>query len=167
MHIPPYHRNRKWQYIIVGVFFGGVIAYCTFIFMYGLMYERLLEENYDLKAEVNEIKSQNDVLLQDKKSMDEKVNEPITVNKIEITIANEKELKFDRLIAHQFEELIKEEINHLIGQDIEDVADSDKLLISTIENKAFTIDDFTYYFDIEQLMITKTIKVSVQAKVSK
>lgn len=165
MHIPPYHKRKSWQHFFVGVFAGAVIAYCIVLFMYGTMYEQLLANNLELQSQLTEIKSQNDALLQDKKDLNEKSKEPITVNKIEVIFTNAEQLRLDRLIIHQLEDMIKEEINHIIGQDINIVAESDKLLLSTIENKAFSIDDFTYYFEVLKLTISPDVKISVKAKV--
>lgn len=166
MHIPPYYKKKSWQRFFIGAFIGAVIAYCIFIFMYGSMYERLFEHNLDLQSELTELEKQNEALLQDKKDLNEKSKAPVTVDGIEIHITNEKQLRLDRLIIHQLEEMMKQEIDHIIGQDISVVAESDRLLLSTIENKAFSIDDFTYSFEISKLTISKTVKITAKAKMS-
>src|SRR5690625_7505190 len=148
MHIPPYYKKKSWQRFLVGAFIGAVIAYFITIFMYGSMYERLVEHNLDLQSQITELEKQNEVLLQDKKDLNEKSKAEITVDGIEIKIKNEKQLRLDRLITHQLEEMIKQEIDHIIGQDISVVAERNQLILSTSENKAFTVDEFTYYFEI-------------------
>src|SRR5699024_11812093 len=90
----------------------------------GKMYERLLEKNYNLKSHISELESQNEALLEDKKDLDEKTKEPVTVERIEISITNDKQLRLDRLIIHQLEDMIRKEIDHIIGEDIEIIADS-------------------------------------------
>lgn len=166
MHIPPYHQKESWQRFFIGAVIGAIIAYFIFVFMYGKMYECLLEANYDLQARVSELESQNEALLEDKKDLDEKTKAPVTVERIEITIINEKQLRLDRLIIHQLEEMIKKDIHHLIGQDINLIDDSSQLLLSAIENKAFTVDDMTYSFDVERLVISTTLKLALKAKIS-
>src|SRR5690625_1401761 len=166
MHIPPYYKKKSWQRFLVGAFIGAVIAYFITIFMYGSMYERLVERNLDLQSQITELEKQNEVLLQDKKDLNEKSKAEITVDGIEIKIKNEKQLRLDRLITHQLEEMIKQEIDHIIGQDISVVAESDQLILSTIENKAFTVDEFTYYFEVSKLTISETVKITAEAKVS-
>ncbi|MFD1038112.1 sporulation membrane protein YtrI [Virgibacillus byunsanensis] len=166
MHIPPYHKKPSWQRFLIGIVIGGIIAYCIVIFMYGAMYERLLEQNLDLQSQVTELKNQNEALLEDKEDLDEKAKEPLVINTVEVKITNEEQLRLDRLIIHQLEEMVKQEISHVIGQDINVIDKSDQLLISTIENKGFTVDDFTYYFDVSKLTISQTVKLTVEAKVS-
>src|SRR5690625_162780 len=164
MHVTPYHKKKHWQRFLFGVFIGGIIAYCILIFMYGSMYEELVKESYDLQAEVTELKQQNDAFLQDNKDINEKNKERLTVNQIEVEISNADEFKLDRLSISQLNEMIKNEINHIIGQDIDVVSDSEQLLQSTIENKQFSVDELTYYFEIEKLTISKTVKLIMVEK---
>ncbi|WP_164668385.1 sporulation membrane protein YtrI [Virgibacillus doumboii] len=166
MHIPPYHKKSTWQRFFIGAFLGAVIAYLIFIYMHGNMYEHLLEENKDLKSKVTELENQNEALSEDKKDLDEKSKEPFTIESIEVTITNNEELRLDRLIIHDLEELIKKEINDIIGKEVSIIAKSDELLKSTIENKEFPLDEFTYKFDVTTLTITETVKVSVEAEIS-
>lgn len=166
MHIPPYHKKRSWQHIMIGAVIGAIITYFIIIYMYGAMYEKLLAENIELDSEITKLENHNEALLKDKQDLDEKSKEPLTVNAIELNITNGEKLLLDRLLKRQLEELIKEEINHVIGQEISVVGKSDQLLIATIENKAFTIDDFTYYFKISRIIISETINITLEAKLS-
>ena len=161
MHIPPYHKKPSWQRFFAGLFFGGIISYGVFIFMYGTMYEKLLAENYILSSQVRELEEQNDALLKDKKENDERSNMPITISSIDIAIEGGEQLRMDRLIEHQLEEMIKEEVANLIGQEVEIVSQSDQLLISTIENKGYKLDDFTYHFRVLKLTIATELKITV------
>lgn len=166
MHIPPYYRRSTWQRFFVGAFFGSIISYFVLIYMYGTMYEERLAENMELASELRELKDQNAALLKDKKDLDEKSQEPLTVSSIAININEGEQLKIDRLIEIQLEEMIIEEINHLIGQEVAIINKSDQLLLSAIENKGFTIEDVTYYFDINKLMIAPEMEISVIPKLS-
>lgn len=166
MHIPPYHKKKRWQRFIIGACFGLVIAYCIFMYMYGVMYEKLLAQNLNLQSQVYELKSRNDSLLQDKKDMDEKASKPFTVETLDVTISNREQMEFDRLATHQLEELIKQEISHVIGSKVEIISESSQLLIATIENRPFTVDDFSYYFEVYKLTISENVKVNVKAKLT-
>lgn len=165
MHIPPYFKLKSWQLIIIGTVSGGIIAYCVLLFMYGSMYEKLYGDKLDLQAEHAQLVSRYEALIQDKRELDEKSKQAITVDTIEVIITNQKELRLDRLITHQLEEMVKQEINHIIGQDVVIVSESDQLLLSSIENKGFSIDDFTYYFEIKKLTISRNIKITVETKI--
>ncbi|MFB4166709.1 sporulation membrane protein YtrI [Virgibacillus sp. JSM 102003] len=166
MHIPPYHKRKGWQRFLVGTFIGAIIAYFIFVYMHGYMYEQLLGENRDLQSKVNELENQNEALLKDKKDLDEKSKEALTVDSIEIEITNKDELRLDRLIIHDLEELMKKEIEEIIGQDVIIVSKSSELLKSTIQNKNFKVDDFTYKFVVHTLVISPTVKITVEAEIS-
>ncbi|MGP4108320.1 sporulation membrane protein YtrI [Virgibacillus sp. L01] len=166
MHIPPYHKRKGWQRFLVGTVIGAIIAYFIFVYMHGYMYEQLLEENRDLQSQVNELENQNEALLKDNKDLDEKSKESLTVDSIEIEITNKDELRLDRLIIHDLEELMKKEIEDIIGQDLTIVSESSELLKSTIQNKNFKVDDFTYKFAVQTLVITPTVKITVEAEIS-
>lgn len=166
MHIPPYHKKATWQRFFVGAVIGAILSYGVYLYIYGSLYEQLLEDNLELEAEVTELEKQNEALTQDKEDLDEQKEQPITVETIEINITNESELRLDRLIVHQLEELINEEINHLIGENVTIIDESSQLLRSSIENKGFSVDDFTYYFDVLQLTISRNMILTVEAKLS-
>ena len=166
MHIPPYHKKPSWQLFFAGAFIGGIIAYFILIYMYGTMYEELLAENLELSSQVNDLKEQNAALLQDKEDLSEKSEEPLTINSISVTIVDGERLKLDWLIEHQLEEMVKEQISHIIGQEISIIDKSDQLLQSTIENKGFTIDDFTYYFEVKKLTISTDLKIEIIPQLS-
>ncbi|HEY4601079.1 MAG TPA: sporulation membrane protein YtrI [Cerasibacillus sp.] len=159
MHIPPYFKRKAWQYVFVGMIVGGVIAYLVFIYMYGEMYEQLLEKNIALESELRDVKKQNQALLE----INEDLEKPAIIETIKIDITNPKELKLDSLLVHQLVGLIKEELDSLIGKPIQQLSDSGDLLIATIENKRFKLNDLQYRFEVVKLIISKEVKVEVEA----
>jgi len=160
MHIPPYHKRKSWQRFFVGLFCGGFIAYFILIYMYGAMYEELLEENFQFNEAMNDLKKQNEVLLQDQTDL----NAPLTVNEIEIIIDNPEAVKLDSLLVSQLKGLIKQEIGHLIGVEVNTISESNQLLISAVENKNFKVDETTYQFTISMLIIHSTLKLTVETR---
>jgi len=161
MHFPPYHRKKEFQRFLAGTALGAIIAYVILIYMYGTMYEQLIEENYELTARISELQNHNEALLEENDSLDEQSQESLIVNEIDITIHDDNN-RLDRLITHQLEELIKEEVNHIIGSEIDSIGENGRLLTSTIENKAFVVDDFTYYFDVTMLTIGPTVEITLE-----
>lgn len=160
IHLPPYHKLPSWQRFFAGVLLGAILAYPILLYMYGSMYEELLVENTKLTAEVEELKKQNEALLKDQ----EQLEAPLTVETLDISIINGEDFKMDRLITHQLEQLIQDEIDYLIGEELNYVARSEHLIISAIENKPFTVDEFVYYFEVTLLTIGPNMKINVQAK---
>ncbi|WP_047981604.1 sporulation membrane protein YtrI [Ornithinibacillus contaminans] len=166
MHVPPYHRRPGWQRFFVGVLFGALLAYWIVIFMYGTMYERLLAENSSIQKELHDAQLKIEALEKDKEDLNEKNKQSITVEEIDLEILNADDLKIDKLLQNQLEELIKEEIKEILGSNVDTIAENDVLLLSSIENKTFRVDDFTYSFEIKRLIISKTVKIVTEAKIS-
>jgi len=162
MHIPPYHKKRSWQIFFLGTFAGVVITYAVIMFMYGKMYENLLIEQSELQTKLNEVKAQNEALLEDKEKLQEKSN--FIINSIEITFLNDKQLKLDRLSTHQFENMVKQELHYIIGKEVKSISDNDNLLISVIENKTYTLEDKSYHIEIKRISISEKVKIALVVK---
>lgn len=165
MHFSPYHKKRSWQIFSVGVICGAIIAYVIFTFMNGKMVENKLLENIQLQTKVDELERQNYVLQQDKKHL--QAESKYAVETIDIEYVNSEQLKLDRLITHQFDVLLKEELNEIIGNEVENIANVNQLFISLIENKQYTIDDLTYEFEVQKLFVSETLKLLLYVKLVK
>src|SRR5690625_2321082 len=162
MHIPPYHKKRSWQIFFLGTFTGAVITYSLIMFMYGTMYENLLIEQSELQTKFNEVKAQNEALLEDKEKLEEKSN--FIIKSIEVTFLNDQQLKLDRLSTHQFETMVKQELHYIIGKEVKSISDNDNLLISVIENKTYTVDDKSYHIEIKRISISDQVKLTLIVK---
>lgn len=162
MHIPPYHKKRSWQIFFLGIFAGSVISYTVIMFMYGKMYENLLVEQSELQTKFNEVKAQNEALLEDKEKLQEKSN--FIIQSIEVTFLNDQQLKLDRLSTHQFENMVKQELHYIIGKEVKSISDHDNLLISVIENKTYTLEDKSYHIEIKRISISEKVKLALIVK---
>jgi len=163
MHIPPFYKKRSYQILLIGICLGALIAYLLLLYMHGKMYEQLLLERVQLQTKLSELESQNEALLEDKEEMEEKST--AIVKSVQIEFMNAKDLKFDRLITLQLEDLIKQELTDIIGKSVQSVSDSDDLLVTVIENKTFTIDDESFQFEVKKLSISEQIKLSLEGKI--
>lgn len=159
MHISPYHKKKSVQRFLLGCFTGICIAYLLFTYMHGKMYEDILVDKLMLDTKVSELERQKEVLLHDKEHLEEKAIPKIEA--ISIQFQNSEQLLLDRLITHQFESIIKQELADIIGKQIDSLANNDELLISLIENKQYTIDSLTYEFEVRKLSISSTVKLTL------
>ncbi|WP_217586965.1 sporulation membrane protein YtrI [Lentibacillus saliphilus] len=164
MYIPPHFKKTSWQHAVISAIFGGIVAYGIIMFMYGTMYEQLIEENLRLEARISELKAQNNSLKDDKEDQDHQKEEQLTIQSIDVSLSNSKELHLDRLTIYQLVELVKTELDHVIGQDFESVSKNAQLLISTIENKTFTVDDMDYYLEVQRITFAPNISLVLKVK---
>lgn len=162
MHVPPYYRKRSWQVFIVGVVVGTIIAYLIFVLMYGKLYGDLLIERTELETELKDLQRQNETLLLDKEQLQRE--QRLTVQTIDIHFVNGKQFRFDRLTIHQLSSLIKDELEDIIGKDVTTVAESSTLMINLIEKNTFEIDDISYTFTIEKMVIAENMEINLQVK---
>ncbi|WP_053218924.1 sporulation membrane protein YtrI [Virgibacillus senegalensis] len=159
MHIPPYYKKESWQRFFAGGFIGAIIAFVIYLYMYGQYYEKWLEDNMNLRSQIAELKKQNEVLLENEKEMNEKTKQKVIVQSVDVEIDNAEQLKLDRLIVHQLQEVIKAEIDSVIGKDIVSLSENDQLLISTLENTVYRVEDINYTASINRLVIAPTLKL--------
>lgn len=164
MHIPPYHKKRSWQIFLIGLFTGSVIAYIILVIMYGKMYEAVIAEKIALTSSYNELKRQNEALIEDKEQLQDK--SILTVKSIDIFYENDGEFRFDRLMIHQLNDLIQQELNDIVGKEVKTISANSELLVTVIENKTFTIDELSYQFEVRKLTITEQVVIHLFVKIA-
>src|SRR5699024_7504227 len=112
-----------------------------------------------MRTENNKLVRQNTALLEDKYDLEEKSSPDVL--SVSIDFMNREKLHLDKLITHQLEDLIKHELDPVIGKNVESIMENDQLVIDRIEDKTYTIDDLSYKIDVKKISITKTIKLSL------
>lgn len=162
MHFSPYHKKPTWQKFLAGMFFGAVVAYTVFTFMYGKMYESLLAKNIQLHADIATLTKQYDALIEQKEKLEQTM--PYTIGSTEVHFTNEKQFQQDALIQHQLTNMIKKELETFIGKPVQSVAENDTLLIKLIENNVYTIDDLTFELQVKKLFIYEKLTLFIQLK---
>lgn len=164
MHIPPYHKKRSWQIFFVGTFIGVIIGYMIIMYMFGKMYEDIISREYQLQTELEELENQNEALLEDKEDLQEQVTPTILI--IDITFLNSEDLHVDRLTTHELEDLLRKELQSVIGKTVDSVTENEVLLIRHIENKTFTVDNLSYTFEVKRLSISSKLKLSIDIQLA-
>ncbi|MBM7554976.1 sporulation membrane protein YtrI [Thalassobacillus pellis] len=159
MHIPPYYKRKSWQRFLSGMLLGALVGYGIFLFIHGSLMEHWVEENIRLKGELSDLEATYENLLENHESE----KKQYTVEQTEIELTNND---IDRLTKHQLQTLIKEEIQDVIGKNVEELSKNSEFLYKTIENKQFTIDDFTYKVEVKQLTIARVLSIKVKVSVN-
>lgn len=166
MHIPAYYKKKEVQYFFSGAVIGAIIAYIIFLYMYGSQTERWIEENIQLHSKINDLERENQTLSKDKENLQSKTKENLTIQKIDVKLLNAEQLKLDRFVVYQLTESIKEELGSLIGKTIPSVSENESLVFAAIENKTFSVDDFSYDAKITTLTISQTLRVKVNIQIA-
>ncbi len=168
MHIPPYHKRPSWQRFLAGVAIGTIIGYIIFIYMFGELQEKWIEENLALRGDLQDLNQSYENLRKNHETLDQQTKEGMQVSEINIEFLNLKELNIDtdRIMIQQLEEAVRTEAAHAVGKSIDEIADSIDLLIATIENKTINIDDFRFQAEIERIIVSETLYLSIQLKIA-
>lgn len=162
MHIFPYYRNKNWQRFFVGLFIGAIISYFIFIYMYGQLLEKRIEENLQLRIEKQELQLNYQILEENMSDLNQKYQEKLHIHSIDILITNADVFKLDRFSLHELTELIKNEVSDIIGKEVTTLTEHYPLLIRTIENKTYKIDDFAYRAKIKHLFINERSQIHIE-----
>src|SRR5699024_10902934 len=144
------------------------IGYFIFIFMFGKLQEKWIEENMELRGKLQDLTQDYETLTENHQQLDQQAKEGLHIEEIVINFMNLKELKIenDRIMHHQLEEAIQEEAAHATGKKVDEIAQSIDLYISSIENKTINIDDFRYQAKVEQIVVSETLSLSIRLKIS-
>lgn len=162
MHFPPFYKKQNLQYFIIGFILGGFLGYGVFLYMYGELTERWIEENLNLHSQINDLEKKLEVESENKEELSKKNQQKLTVQEIEIELLNADQLRLDRLSVRLLTDAIKDEASDVLGKEIQSVSNNRSLLKRSIENKTYKIDSFAYGVKIEHLTISQTVYLSLK-----
>lgn len=162
MHFIPYYKNKNWQRFFVGLFIGAIISYFIFIYMYGQLLEKRIEENLQLRIKKQELKLNYRTLEENMSDLNQKYQEKLLVHSVEITIINAETFKLDRFSIHELKELMMIEVSDIVGKEVTTLTEHYPLLIRSIENKTYKINDFSYRAKIKHLFINEQSQIHIE-----
>ncbi|MGP4071264.1 sporulation membrane protein YtrI [Piscibacillus sp. B03] len=162
MHIPPYYKKPKWQAFFIGVIAGTMVGYLFFLYIYGEHTERWIEENLTLRQELKDLEQDYELL---KKDTDDQSDQLLRIKDVEIELVNVDQLKLDRFTTLRLTALIEDEIGAVVGNQIESVGEQRDLLVRTIENKSFKVNQINYQVKVVYLTIGPTLDVALEIRI--
>lgn len=84
------------------------------------------------------------------------------VQQIEIEWLNIEDVKIDRFTIYHLNNLVEDELNPIIGSQVEDVAEQRELVIRAIENKAYQVNQINYSVKVVYLTIAPKLIISLE-----
>ncbi|SDJ65707.1 sporulation membrane protein YtrI [Salimicrobium halophilum] len=160
MHIPPAYYKKEMKRFLAGAVLGGCFAYIIFIYIYGEMYEQAIEDSITARTEVQEWEEKYEQLLSEQES---RPNIEY-VEDMTIKLTNVKQLSIDKLTQHELIQETKSLLKPVQGTEISKLTGHEELIVTTVENKDFRIDDFTYHLTVTKLIISRTLIIEVEIK---
>lgn len=123
------------------------------------MYHSLHVRHAKLSTELQDVKRQNEALQRDKSDEGEAA---FIIEDIVIRFAPSEKVRLNRLQLLTLENMIKEELEPIIGRTVQSIVENEEFVISMLENKRFDIDDAVFQCRTYKLYITNEVIWTVQ-----
>jgi uncharacterized protein YfeS len=161
MRIPQYSHDPGWQRFIAGLVLGIIIGWLLFIILSGIAQERQINLINQQKDQIKELKNEKEIWLDDVKKQNEKLQQKLTIQDIQIDFSNEKEINLGEAEQSKLKGQIKDQLSSLYNQSIETAA-ANRELINLIQNQPYTIDKNQYRVHIQSLVIYSTVEITLK-----
>ena len=162
MRIPPLYRRPAWQRFFAGMAVGGVISWCIFLYIYGVWQEKNTELIRTQAKEIIDLNGEKKIWQEEYKEINKRNIEQLTVQKINIRIANWEKYKLDSLSVLETEDSVRDDISMMIAKDIETVYKSKDLLKKIIENKPIKINDKRYKLKVKEMVFYTNLSIQLE-----
>lgn len=162
MRIPPYYKQAGWQRFFAGVILGMLIGWLFFLYQFGAVHEKLVVEIKKQQSVIKKHETNIEILQSDQKERNEENKKKLTVQDVKVYFKNEQAVKLNELTLHELRSAIENEIKSIKNTNIENVANSKDLLIQTIENKLFIINDKKLQVTVKELYLFTTLELYVE-----
>ncbi|GAK02926.1 hypothetical protein JCM19037_1196 [Geomicrobium sp. JCM 19037] len=158
MRIPPFHKRPNWQRFLAGVLIGILVGWSVFVFQFGNIHERTVVELRKNELKVAQLEDQIELLLAREEEQNED-EETLTIEGIEITFENERESRLSELTLFDLRQQAIDELEPLLHQELSNVASNQELVIRTIENKRFSVNDHEYMLVVNRAIFYSTLAI--------
>ncbi|UOQ86280.1 sporulation membrane protein YtrI [Gracilibacillus salinarum] len=164
MHIPPYYKRPGWQRFLAGICIGTIVGYFVFIYMFGELQQKWIEEKLAMQSELQDLQHSYDTLLKNHQQLDQETKNGIQIQELEIEFLNLEKVNIDndRPMVQQLDQVLRNEASSAIGKSVDDLSNSIDLLISSIENKIINIDDFRFQATVSRVIVGETLRLSIE-----
>ncbi|MET3196419.1 sporulation membrane protein YtrI [Bacillus sp. OAE603] len=167
MKAPPEKLSFGWAKFFAGIFFGSIISWMVFIYMYGVTQEQQVKIINELKDERNDLIRDKNILMESQERLNEENKRNLTVQEIKVTIINEKQYSLNKFTRFQLIEDVQNDLSHLLTQDIRSVSRNRELLRRAIENKVYKKDDRRFKLLVDTIYFDTTLEITLKIRSTK
>ncbi len=166
MRIPPYYRRPGWQRFFAGMVIGMLIGWFFFIYQFGIVQEKLVNEIKKQEVTIKDQKDTIDILRSDQDELNKENQKKLTIQEVKIYFKNDKDLKLSELSIHELRSAVENELKAVKNKNIETVANTKELLFQTLENTTYEINDKRYQVTVKELYLFTTLEVFVEIRLA-
>ncbi|MFB7139860.1 sporulation membrane protein YtrI [Gottfriedia sp. NPDC056225] len=167
MKAPPERLSQAWAKFFVGIFFGFIISWLVFIYMYGVTEEEQVKQISELKMLNNEYLRDKNIFFENMERMNKENKRKLTVQEIKVTILNSKQYNLNEFTTLQLVNDVKNDLSNLLTQDIKSVSQNRELLRRAIENKVYIKDDRRFKLEIDTIYFDTVLEITLKIKSTK
>lgn len=165
MRIPTFYRVKQLQHFFAGIAFGAAAGWLVFLLLFGIMQERQINTIIEQQAEIKDLQDQIELFQKDIEEINQQNEKQLLIKKIELQLINKDAMKLNELESFELEKMAVHYLNQLLlNKQVETVSKNKELLISTLENKQFTLEKQRYALKVKQLYLYTTVEFFVEIK---
>lgn len=165
MRIPEHYKRPGWQRFFAGFFLGTLVGWTFFVYHFGNVHEDLIIEIKKHELTIQNQKDTIETLRSEERRLNEENQKKLTIQDIKIYFTNEQRLKLSELTTYELKQLALNELKFLEGQEIGTVASTKELMLRTIENKVFQINENRYQLKAEEVYLYTTLELYLSIKI--
>ncbi|ARK31708.1 sporulation membrane protein YtrI [Halalkalibacter krulwichiae] len=162
MRIPPLYERRTVQRFFAGIILGILIGWFFFIYQYGQVYEGLIFRLSEQEAVIDQLEKDIEQLLSEQRKLNEENQKKLTIQEIEIQYSNDRKLRLNQLTLLDLKQQALQELQYVKRKDIETVSNMKDLMISSLENKVFSVGERRYQLKVEEVYLYTTLTIHVK-----
>ncbi|OIJ11013.1 hypothetical protein BKP35_12735 [Anaerobacillus arseniciselenatis] len=166
MRIPPYYKKPGWQRFFSGMIIGMLIGWFFFIYQFGIVQEKLVNEIKKQEITINDQKDTIEILRSDQDELNKENQRKLTIQEIKVYFKNDKELKLSELSIHELRSKVENELKAIKNKNIETVANTKELLYQTLENTTYEVNDKKYQVTVKDVWAYTTLEVFVEIRLA-
>lgn len=167
MKAPPEKLSFGWAKFFVGVFFGSIISWLIFIYMHGVTQEQQVVLINKLNTQIKELETSKSQLIENQQRLNDENKKNLTVQGLKISIINSRQYKLSQFTTLLIVNDVKNDLSHLLTQDIRSVSRNRELLRRAIENKVYAKDDRRFKLEIDTIYFDTILEITLKIKSSK
>ena len=164
MKAPPEKISPRWAIFFVGVFFGAVISWLFFMYNYGITEEQQVRNLVEMQEEIKNLKRDKETLFENTERLNKENKKNLTVQEIKIQLTNTNQYKLNKFTSLLLINDVKNDLSHLLTQDIRSVAMNKELLRRAIENKVYQKDDKRFKLEIQTIYFDTVLEITLKIR---
>ncbi|MGM7702316.1 sporulation membrane protein YtrI [Pseudalkalibacillus sp. Hm43] len=159
MRIPPLHRRKGYQRFFAGIIIGTLIGWFFFLLSFGGLQNHYIMEIKKRDQRYEDLNNKFQHYREDYDEKNKEIEKNLKVQEIDVTFLNREKVKIKGLMFHELERSVKSELHDLLTDDIESVSKHSDLVIKTLENKTFLIENEKFQVKVYQMHLYTTLRL--------